>query len=236
MFNQTFATPDLFRVLVLGFLEWVLSADNIVILALLVRPLKVELQKKALFIGILSAFFLRFMAIIGASFLIHFSWVQILGAIYLLYLAVRYFLSSKKRAKFSLKKPSFWKIVIAIELFDLSFAVDSIVAGLSFIAPYSSSTSPINPKLWVLLVGATIGIIGVRYGAHFFTHVLKRFPALEPSTYLLVGWIGLHLFFDGLFKFFGVNLDQFFWPILIFWVGLVFFLTLGFLLKRNYGK
>lgn len=236
MFHQTFATADIFRVLVLGFLEWVLSADNILVLAILVRPLTVELQRKALFVGILSAFFLRFIAILGASFLIQFAWIQILGAIYLLYLAVHYFLSPKRHASISLKKPTFWKVVIAIELFDLSFAVDSIIAGLSFIAPYSSSASPINPKLWVLILGATLGIIGVRYAAHFFTSVLKRFPAIEPSAYLLIGWIGLHLFFDGLFKFFGLNLDQFLWPVLLFWIGTVFFLILGFLLKRNYGK
>ncbi|HSW72614.1 MAG TPA: hypothetical protein VLG44_04325 [Chlamydiales bacterium] len=236
MFHQTFVFPDIFRVLVLGFLEWVLSADNILVLAILVRPLTIELQKKALFVGILSAFFLRFIAILGASFLIQFAWIQILGALYLLYLSIHHFLTHKKHSSFSLKKPTFWKIVIAIEFFDLSFAIDSIVSGLSFIAPYSSSSSPINPKLWVLLLGAIIGIIGVRYAAHFFTSVLKRFPALEPSTYLLVGWIGLHLFFDGLFKFYGLNLDQFLWPVLLFWVGTVFFLMLGFLLKRNYGK
>ncbi len=119
-------------------------------------------------------------------------------------------------------------MVIAIELLDLSFALDSIISGLAFIAPFDRGTSAINPKLWILYLGAVLGILGIRFAAHLFSRLLQKYPQLEATSYLLIGWIGLRLFFDAIFKPFQLNLNEFPWLQPLFWIGIAFFFLLGF--------
>ena len=54
-------------ILMLAALEGILSADNAMVLAILVRPLPPELRKKALLDGIVAAYVLRGLALAFAS-------------------------------------------------------------------------------------------------------------------------------------------------------------------------
>lgn len=92
------------------------------------------------------------------------------------------------------------------------FALDSIVAGVAFI---DSSLS----KLWIVYIGGMIGLLGMRYAADLFSRLIDRFPRLESSAYLMVGWIGVKL-----------GLSTFEWPIPspIFWGMIAFLFILGF--------
>jgi YkoY family integral membrane protein len=215
MLDQTFNLADLPRLFTLAFVELSLSADNAIVLALLTRPLAPGLRKKALIIGSLSAFFFRALAILGVNFLLNYLWMQALGGIYLIYLSIDHF-HSKKRAKLS-KNPksfSFWKTIFMVEMFDLAFAIDSILAGMAFI---NSSQVPgaLNPKLWIVYAGGMIGLLGIRYAAHWFTGLIDRFPRLETSAFLLIGWIGLKLLYESGLFFLPreVNYEPLFWSV-----------------------
>src|SRR5438105_7784954 len=72
-------------------LEGLLSADNAMVLAVLVLGLPKRQQRKALRYGILGAFFFRGIATLLAVYLIRLAFVKLLGAAYLLYLVVRHF-------------------------------------------------------------------------------------------------------------------------------------------------
>ena len=74
-------TPDLLAVGFLIFLEGVLSIDNALVLALIVRPLPKDLQKRALTYGIIGAIVFRVMAIGAAAWLMHWEWVKFIGEI-----------------------------------------------------------------------------------------------------------------------------------------------------------
>jgi predicted tellurium resistance membrane protein TerC len=65
-------------VLVLIALEGLLSADNALVLAVMVKHLPGEQQKKALFYGLAGAFVLRFAALYAISFLIDIWQIQAL--------------------------------------------------------------------------------------------------------------------------------------------------------------
>lgn len=185
VFHQIFQFPDLYRVVLLAFLELLLSADNAVVLGVLTRHLPLPLRRKALFIGIISAFFLRAGALLSMGILFKYLWIQVIGALYLIYLSLRYFTRNKKSGE-RIPSPSFWKTVMLIELLDLVFALDSIIAGLGFIDAVLS-------KVWIVYLGGMIGLMGMRFAAEFFSRLLDRFPRLESSAYLLVGWIGIKL-------------------------------------------
>lgn len=92
---------------------------------------------------------------------------------------------------------SFWPTVIVIELTDIAFAIDSILAAIAFIPP--SRLTP-NPKLWVVITGGMLGVVLMRFAAVVFIKLLDRFPRFEVSAYLLVIVIGLKLSLDWLFN------------------------------------
>ena len=82
---------DLITIGLLVLLEAALSADNALVLAVLVLPLPKRQQKKALRYGIVGAFAFRVLATLSAVHLIHMDWVKLLGGLYLLYLPFKHF-------------------------------------------------------------------------------------------------------------------------------------------------
>ncbi len=92
------------------------------------------------------------------------------------------------------KYAKFWPTVLVIELTDIAFAVDSIVAAMAFI-PRHTEAGP-NPKLWVVIVGGFFGLVLMRFAAMIFVRLLDRFPRFEVAAYLLVTVIGLKLVVD----------------------------------------
>lgn len=87
----------------------------------------------------------------------------------------------------------FWRTVLIIELTDIAFAVDSILAA---IALAGSRTE----KLWVVITGGIIGVVLMRFAAVMFVRLLERFPRFELAAYLLVLVIGLKLLADWAFN------------------------------------
>src|SRR5205814_7459234 len=82
---------DFVTIALLVALEGLLSADNAMVLAVLVLGLPKREQKKALRYGILGAFAFRTIATLLAIYLIQLSWVKLVGAAYLLYLSYQHF-------------------------------------------------------------------------------------------------------------------------------------------------
>jgi len=90
---------------------------------------------------------------------------------------------------------SFWPTVFVIEMTDIAFAVDSILAAIAMVggAPMGAA---VHPKLWVVIVGGLLGLMLMRFAARIFITMLDRFPRFETSAYLLVIVIGLKLLGD----------------------------------------
>ena len=89
----------------------------------------------------------------------------------------------------------FWKAVIVIELTDIAFAVDSILAALALVGS-SPNDKGFHPKLWVVVLGGIIGLMLMRVAAALFIRLLEKFPRFETAAYLLVTVIGFKLLVD----------------------------------------
>jgi YkoY family integral membrane protein len=180
---------DLVTILLLVVLEGILSADNALVLAVLVLPLPPSQQRKALRYGILGAIVLRSLACIFAAALIRIHWMQLLGGLYLLHLTYRHFRSSHHvsldapvRAGTILGLSVFWSTVVKVELTDLVFAIDSILMAVGM-----------SKKLWVIITGGILGIIAIRLLTGQLLTVIKRYPALIGGAYIIIAWIGIKL-------------------------------------------
>lgn len=180
---------DLFLVGLLVFLEGILSVDNALVLAILAKHLPKEEQKKALSYGLIGAFVFRLIALAMVSFLAKWTWVKFVGGGYLLYIAIKhlFFAQSQADLEGKSKGASFWRTVVAIELTDVAFAVDSILAGIA-----------LTPKLWIVFTGGVLGIVLMRYAASAFIKLIERFPRLEKTAYLLVLIIGAKVILEAL--------------------------------------
>ncbi|HEY9582011.1 MAG TPA: TerC family protein [Savagea sp.] len=192
--------------LVLILLEGLLSADNAVVMAVMVRHLPRVQQKKALFYGLLGAFVFRFAALFLITTLVKYWWIQALGAAYLLFMSAKslydLYHESSETAEDLLEKPrkksGFWMTVLKVELADIAFALDSMLAAVALAVTLPAlgnfEIGGINGgQFAVIFIGGIIGLILIRFAARKFIVLLEKYPKLEVAAYLIVGWVGVKL-------------------------------------------
>ncbi len=173
----------------LVFLEGILSIDNALVLAIMVRKLPELQRKRALVYGIWGAFLFRFVALFFLSSIMQYPWIKLAGGAYLLWIAIKHFVVSAPTsftAKSTGSSFSFWRTVVAVELMDIAFSVDSILAAVS-----------LSQNYWIVMTGGILGILMMRFAATSFIWLLKIFPKLETTAYQLVAVIGTKLFIQG---------------------------------------
>lgn len=172
-------------ILILVALEVILSADNALILGVLVQKLPVHLRKKALFYGILGAYLLRGLALFFAAYMIKLWWVQALGAAYLLFIALGHLLKPEEAhtpPPLEVSHAQFWRVVAQVELADLAFAVDSVLVAVA-----------LSNKLWVVITGVFLGIFALRMLASLVVDLLDHYPRFKHLAYVVVGLAGVKL-------------------------------------------
>jgi len=185
-----FHPADFLTILLLVALEGLLSADNAMVLAVLVLGLPKAEQRKALRYGILGAFAFRAVATLAAAYLIQLGWVKLVGAAYLLYLAIHHFMQgggeevrrAPPKAKSMFGLTSFWATVVKVELTDIVFAIDSILVAVAM-----------SPKLWVILSGGILGIVMMRLVIGQLLAIVERYPPLVDGAFIIIAWVGLKL-------------------------------------------
>lgn len=165
-------------------LEGLLSVDNAMLISAMVDHLPENQKKRALWYGMAGAYVFRGLALLFVSFLIANPWIKILGAGYLVYLMCKHLgvAEEGEADAHQAKKAGFWATVMAVELADLAFSIDNVIAAVAM-----------SPKLWVVITGVFIGIAAMRFVAGIFVNLMKKYPELKNIAYLLVGYVGLQL-------------------------------------------
>jgi tellurite resistance protein TerC len=191
------------------FLEGILSIDNAAVLGAMVSVLPKEKmvpwpgplkslgppvhrllggqQPAALKVGLLGAYLGRALMLVMASFVIHNNILKFLGAAYLIKLAFENLgepepgeMEQTKAEK--MQGRGFWSVVVAVELADLAFSLDNVVAVVA-----------LSDNLYIVMFGVAIGIITMRFAAGIFTYMIQKEPILKPAAYLVVFNIGAEL-------------------------------------------
>ena len=171
-------------------LELVLSADNAVALASITKNLNnIDLQRKALNIGIFIALLLRILVILTAQFFLNFWPVKLIGGIYLISLSISKFLSLNNNVSdknlienSEQSNISLFKVILLLSVTDLAFSIDSITAAVA-----------ISDQFLLVITGAIIGVIALRFTSGLFIKWLEIYINLEKAGYIAVGLIGIKL-------------------------------------------
>ena len=181
-------TADLATIGLLVVLEALLSADNALVMAVMVVGLPREQHARALSYGLFGALGLRIGATILATLLIHVVWVKAIGGLYLIYLVGRHFLGGESGPT-STASPSgaqaFWPTVVRLELMNLAFSVDSILVAVAM-----------SPNRWVVLAGGLLGVLAMRVVASQLVQLMERWPALADGAFVIILWVGVRLLID----------------------------------------
>ncbi len=191
------------------FLEGILSIDNAAVLGAMVSvlpkqdmvpwpgPLKFlgfpihrllgGQRSSALKVGLLGAYLGRGLMLVLANLVIHNPYLKILGAAYLIRLAFENLGEAERgeeeqvRGK-RMEGKGFWSVVMAVELADLAFSLDNVVAVVA-----------LSNNLYLVMFGVFIGIITMRFAAGIFTWMILREPILKSAAYVVVFNIGAEL-------------------------------------------
>jgi tellurite resistance protein TerC len=191
------------------FLEGILSIDNAAVLGAMVSVLPKDAmvpwpgplkflgppvhrilggqRPAALKVGLLGAYFGRGLMLVMASFVIRNQFLKILGAGYLIKLAFENLgepepgEEEQSRSR-KVEGKGFWSVVLAVELADLAFSLDNVVAVVA-----------LSDHLYIVMFGVAVGIITMRFAAGIFTWMIMREPILRPAAYIVVFNIGVEL-------------------------------------------
>ncbi|TFI55986.1 DUF475 domain-containing protein [Mastigocladus laminosus UU774] len=171
--------------LILMFLEAVLSADNAIALAAIAQGLEdKKLETQALNIGLVVAYVLRITLLLTATWVQQFWQFELLGAAYLLWLVFQHFTSEEddEHHHHGPRFSSLWQVIPVIALTDLAFSLDSVTTAIA-----------VSQETWLVLTGTTIGVITLRFMAGLFIKWLDEFENLEDAGYITVALVGLRL-------------------------------------------
>lgn len=165
-------------------LEGLLSVDNAMVLAAMVQHLPGKQKSLALKLGIIGAYVMRGLSLIFVSFIVALPGLRLFGGLYLIHLMTSNLgLAEEGEADtHTATGKGFWATVIAVEIADMMFSIDNIVAAVAM-----------TDKLWVVIIGVFIGIAAMRFVAGIFVKLIEKFPILNQIAFLLVGFVGVQL-------------------------------------------
>jgi YkoY family integral membrane protein len=190
---MVFQLSDVVTVGLLVILEGLLSADNALVVAVMILGLPRRQQKLALRYGLVGAFAFRIIATLLAVYLIKLAWVKLLGGLYLVYLTYQHFFQSgdaeqrskPRPAKPWLGLPALWATIVKVELVNIAFSVDSILVAVA-----------ISSKTWVVLTGGLLGIVAMRVVISQLLSIVRRYPTLVDGAFVIIALVGVKLLIE----------------------------------------
>lgn len=203
-------------ILLVIYLEGVLSIDNAAVLGALVSALPPEeivpwprllrflaqpvhkllggQRSAALKVGILGAYAGQAIMLLLANIIIQNPWLKLLGGLYLIKLALENLGEPEPGEEAQVDSArvshrSFWGVVLAVEFTDLAFSLDNVVAVVA-----------LSRDIRVIMFGVAMAIVMLRFAAGIFTRLILIEPILKTAAYIVVLNIGIELWLDELFN------------------------------------
>tara|TARA_Y100000766_G_C18790734_1_gene548096 strand:+ start:37 stop:747 length:711 start_codon:yes stop_codon:yes gene_type:complete len=177
-------------------LELLLSADNAIALASLSKSLNSsELRSRALNIGITISLLFRIFLILLSNLLLKFIFIRVFAGLYLIYLFISNVFLNDESKNLAIHDDNnqnnrrFLKVVALLSLTDFAFSIDSITTAVA-----------ISDQYILIIFGAVIGVLALRFTSGIFLKLLDQFVRLETAGYVAILIVGIKLLLNTLIK------------------------------------
>lgn len=158
-------------------IDLVLAGDNAVVIALASRNLPLEQRNKAILWGTFGAIIIRILMTIGAVWLLKIPFLQAIGGLLLLYVAVK-LLKNEEESENIKAEASLLQAIKTIIVADLIMGVDNVlaIAGAS------------HGNIWLVIIGLAISVPIVVWGSKWITTLMDRYPIIVYVGAVILAW------------------------------------------------
>lgn len=158
-------------------INMVLSGDNAVVIALASRRLPGDQQKKAIILGTVGAIILRVILTVVAVYLLKIPFLQLVGGILLVWIAVK-LLSDEEGAENISESANIWEAIKTIIIADFVMSLDNVlgVAGAA------------HGNILLLALGLAISIPIIAAGSSIIMKLMEKVPVLVHAGAAILGW------------------------------------------------
>ncbi|GEB30472.1 MULTISPECIES: TerC family protein [Brevibacillus] len=155
----------------------VLSGDNAVVIALACRNLRPEVQKKAVFWGGFGAIGLRIILTFIAIWLLQIPFVQVLGGLLLIVIAVKLLKGEEEDARIG-SGSNMMEALKTIIFADLIMSLDNVIAV----------AGAANGNMLLVVIGLAVSIPLIVWGSQLLMKLMNRFPIIVLLGAALLGY------------------------------------------------
>ena len=158
----------------------ILSGDNAVVIALAARSLPPEQQKKAIIFGSGAAVVLRIGLTVVAAKLMTLEYLQIIGGLLLLWIGAQLLEAEEESDEEASEHSNLFAAIRTILIADLVMSLDNVIA----VAAAAKGDEVL------LIIGLAISIPLVIFGSTLMIKLMERFPIIITFGACLIGWVG----------------------------------------------
>ena len=157
----------------------ILSGDNAVVIALAARSLPERQQKQAVFWGAGAAVLMRIGLTIVAVELLRFPYLKLVGAVLLLWIAVKLLVPEDHGGDGIESSSNLWSAIKTILIADLVMSLDNVIAV----------AAAAKGSMLLLIIGLAISIPLVVFGATMLMKLMERWPIIITIGAAILGWV-----------------------------------------------
>ena len=157
----------------------ILSGDNAVVIALAARSLPERQQTQAVFWGAGAAVVMRIVLTIVAVELLKFPYLKLIGAVLLLWIAVKLLVPEDDGGDGIESSSNLWTAIKTILIADLVMSLDNVIAV----------AAAAKGSIVLLILGLAISIPLVIFGATLLMKLMERYPIIITVGAAILGWV-----------------------------------------------
>lgn len=204
-------------------LDLILSGDNAILIAMACKKLPDKQRLKAMIIGGMGAVIIRVLLTLFATELISFPYLQFIGGLLLLYIAIKLISQHDEDESSNTQPLTLLSAVKTIIIADFIMSLDNVLslAGVANMVP--------EGKWSLIICGLMISLPIVLCGAQVFLMIMKKIPALIYVGGAILAYTAAEMIVMD--KVIGIYLIN--WAMIIKAVFVIFVLCLGWLKNRK---
>jgi len=178
---ELFYNSALISIIQIIAIDIILGGDNAIVIALACKNLPEKQRKLGIFYGALGAIILRVIMVFCATYLLLIEYLQIVGGLLLIWIAVKLILDNHKSHGIHVNQESnLFAAIKTIVIADFVMSLDNSVA-IAAVA---------NGDIALVIFGLLLSVPIIIWGSSLILTLIDKYPSIIYLGAMLIGWIG----------------------------------------------